>query len=137
MIMTQLGYRNYWLGATVTRPTDVDITGINSNHISLQSRQRQQSGLEKYMIGHLQGVIEKKYFICIWRLLSTPILCAGDWIWAGSGARPGRYVWYGEEPDGGAGHDCMFVHFNYQYLAFDSLCTTSLYPICQLPPEFL
>ena len=59
MIMTQLGYRNYWLGATVTRPTDVDITGINSNHISLQSRQRQQSGLEKYMIGHLQGVIEK------------------------------------------------------------------------------
>lgn len=97
MIMTQLGYRNYWLGATVTRPTDVDITGINSNHVSLLSRQCQLWGLEKHMIGHLQGVIEivlsQKYLF--WELEPHT---ACRWLDLGrvwGPARAVRLVWRG------------------------------------------
>jgi hypothetical protein len=67
-----------------------------------------------------------------WWASGTDIGHEGNWVWEGSLAPVERFVWGPGLPVGGLTWNCMFLGNTYNYRGIDGLCSSNLYPICQI-----
>merc|ERR1719481_500510 len=81
----------------------------------------------EFVISYLQQ-LEKKYD---WWTAGIDGGREGRWIWPSSWSTVESYVWYGGQPNGGAGSNCLMLQDAYSYKGDDYPCTSSNRPICQ------
>ena len=67
-----------------------------------------------------------------WWTGATDLGMEGVWRWGRSGVTVGDFVWGSNQPDEGIIADCMVLYYGGGYLGYDSSCTNTRFPICQI-----
>merc|ERR1711892_40189 len=55
----------------------------------------------------------------------------GEWVWVGSLAHVGEFIWREGHPNGGVTDNCMYLNSGGSYEAYDNPCNIQYFPLCQ------